>query len=286
MSPELSNECFFISPVGEDGSPERERADGILRAIVEPAAEAVGLSAVRADHMAEPGQITTQIIEHLIGAAATVADLTGGNPNVYYELGVRHAFRKPLALVAERGTRLPFDAYQMRTVFFDSTSLTSAAEARDLLADHLRRALDGAVDSPVATTLDIQSLRGGSDQEQGLAELLLRVDDFSHRLGDFGRRLEMVWREVRSISEDQGHTFFTRARETPVHDVPPLTEFETRILQLVAKGMNNRDIAKVLATTEDEIKAHIRPLLEKLGAHSRMEAVVYAIRNGIIEVEK
>jgi DNA-binding NarL/FixJ family response regulator len=65
---------------------------------------------------------------------------------------------------------------------------------------------------------------------------------------------------------------------------PRLTEREMEVLRLVAKGMNNRDIAKELYISENTVKNHIRNILEKLQLHSRMEAVVYAVREKLLEI--
>ncbi len=65
---------------------------------------------------------------------------------------------------------------------------------------------------------------------------------------------------------------------------PRLTDREMEVLRLVAKGMNNRDIAKELFISENTVKNHIRNILEKLHLHSRMEAVVYAVREKMIEI--
>ena len=65
---------------------------------------------------------------------------------------------------------------------------------------------------------------------------------------------------------------------------PRLTEREMEVLKLVAKGLNNRDIAKQLFISENTVKNHIRNILEKLQLHSRMEAVVYAVREKLLEI--
>jgi DNA-binding NarL/FixJ family response regulator len=65
---------------------------------------------------------------------------------------------------------------------------------------------------------------------------------------------------------------------------PRLTDREMEVLKLVAKGMNNRDIAKRLFISENTVKNHIRNILEKLQLHSRMEAVVYAVREKLLEI--
>jgi DNA-binding NarL/FixJ family response regulator len=64
---------------------------------------------------------------------------------------------------------------------------------------------------------------------------------------------------------------------------PRLTEREMQVLKLVARGMNNRDIAKELFISENTVKNHVRNILEKLQIHSRMEAVMVAVREKLIE---
>jgi len=71
-----------------------------------------------------------------------------------------------------------------------------------------------------------------------------------------------------------------RAQEVPA---PKLTDREMEVLRLVARGMNNRDIAKELFISENTVKNHVRNILEKLQIHSRMEAVMIAVRENLIE---
>ena len=72
-----------------------------------------------------------------------------------------------------------------------------------------------------------------------------------------------------------------RAQEVPA---PKLTDREMEVLRLVARGMNNRDIAKELFISENTVKNHVRNILEKLQIHSRMEAVMVAVREKLIEL--
>ena len=73
--------------------------------------------------------------------------------------------------------------------------------------------------------------------------------------------------------------------EKPVAAQPRLTDREMEVLRLVAKGRNNRDIAKELFISENTVKNHIRNILEKLHLHSRMQAVVYAVREKLLEIQ-
>jgi two-component system NarL family response regulator len=65
---------------------------------------------------------------------------------------------------------------------------------------------------------------------------------------------------------------------------PKLTDREMEVLRLVAKGLGNREIAKELFISENTVKNHVRNILEKLQLHSRMEAVVYAVREKLLEI--
>lgn len=201
------NLCFFITRIGEEASPDREQADGVMDAIVKPAAEKLGLKCVRADQLPDPGQITTQIIDRIVGAKMVVADLTGGNPNVYYELAVRNSFRLPTALLAQQGERLPFDTSVMRTVFYTPENMKSTAAARDELFAHMKRALKGAVDSPVSTAVDLQQLREGSPVDRQLAELARSVESLSRESQEIKKLIsqptpgvpEQLARDLRAI---------------------------------------------------------------------------------------
>ena len=63
-----------------------------------------------------------------------------------------------------------------------------------------------------------------------------------------------------------------------------LTERELEVLRLVAKGLNNREVAKELFISENTVKNHVRNILEKLQLHSRMEAVMYAMREKLLDL--
>jgi DNA-binding NarL/FixJ family response regulator len=65
---------------------------------------------------------------------------------------------------------------------------------------------------------------------------------------------------------------------------PRLTDRELEVLKLVAHGLNNREIAKRLFISENTVKNHVRNILEKLQLHSRMEAVMYAVREKLLDI--
>jgi DNA-binding NarL/FixJ family response regulator len=75
-----------------------------------------------------------------------------------------------------------------------------------------------------------------------------------------------------------------KAAERHSVPTPRLTERELEVLKLVAEGMSNREIAGELYISENTVKNHVRNILEKLHLHSRMEAVVYAVREKLLDI--
>ena len=71
-----------------------------------------------------------------------------------------------------------------------------------------------------------------------------------------------------------------------VGNVPRLTERELEVLRLVATGLNNREVAKQLFISENTVKNHVRNILDKLQLHSRMEAVMYAVREKLLDIPR
>jgi hypothetical protein len=130
--------CFVISPIGEAGSEDRERSDKVLKYIISPAAKACGYSTIRADQISRPGIITSQIIQHLAQDPLVIADLTGQNANVFYELAVRHMVRKPVVQIIHAREKIPFDVSQLRTIEYDHRDLESAERCREELIRQIR----------------------------------------------------------------------------------------------------------------------------------------------------
>jgi len=76
-----------------------------------------------------------------------------------------------------------------------------------------------------------------------------------------------------------------RADERQSVPAPKLTDRELEVLKLVARGLTNRDIADVLFISENTVKNHVRNILEKLHLHSRMEAVIYAVKENLLDLD-
>ena len=111
--------CFVISPIGQPGSEVREQADAVLDYIIRPALKDMGIEPVRADQMAEPGLITDQMIVAILNYDFCIADLSGHNPNVFYELAIAQAAGRPVVLMKHAGQAIPFDVKDYRLIEYD-----------------------------------------------------------------------------------------------------------------------------------------------------------------------
>ena len=124
--------CFIIAPLGDPDSEIRRRSDLILKHIISPVVISSGYKPIRADQIPEPGLINNQVIRYLVNSQLVIADLTGHNPNVFYELAIRHYIKKPLIQIIRKGERLPFDIAETRVVIFETDSESAETAKEDL----------------------------------------------------------------------------------------------------------------------------------------------------------
>ncbi|MGW5103197.1 hypothetical protein [Streptomyces sp. NPDC004100] len=128
----------MVGPIGDPhaahGSPEREAYEhhlGIFEQVIVPACERYGISALRADGITHAGDINEQICRHVVESDLVVADVSGGNPNVMYELGLRHITGKPTIHIGEAG-QLPFDIASIRTIRYQRTRSHLAGARKEI----------------------------------------------------------------------------------------------------------------------------------------------------------
>lgn len=180
--------CFIITPIGDEGSVIRKKTDGLIDNVLEPVCNELNMEAIPAHKIDKLGSITNQVVQSVLDSKMVIANLTGLNPNVMYELAIRHAIKKPVVCIAEHGTKLPFDITTERTIFY-SDDMYGATKLRSELKDKLQAALsDGDVDNPIYRAKtesmiikDIQSSpeKGNSDS---LLYILQRLDNIENAI--------------------------------------------------------------------------------------------------------
>ena len=229
--------CFVIAPIGDEGSPTRTRSDRVLRHIVRPAALRFNYRPVRADEIAEPGIITSQVIQRVVDSPLVIADLSEHNPNVFYELALRHAVRKPYVQIIQNGETIPFDVATARTVFF-GLDLDGAADAAEEVAKHIE-ALENDptnLQSPVSITMDLQRISQSTRPEQtDLSDLFPVLAD----INDTVRSLAADVGRLRDKGNTSNHPSSPAMSGTRIHRIAVNSENPYGFLMSIGGMRNN-----------------------------------------------
>lgn len=128
--------CFVMQPFAVPLGDYYEK-------VYKPAIEKAGLKPVRADaDIFGTGKIMDQVWEGINTAKVLVAELTSRNPNVFYELGLAHALRKPVVLVSSREEDVPFDLHHIRVIYYDVNDPFWGAKLIEKVAENILSALN------------------------------------------------------------------------------------------------------------------------------------------------
>lgn len=196
-------ECFIVTPIGVVGSETYVKAMGLIDAVIQPVLDEFNILARPANRMEDLGSINKQLIKRVLEDKLVIANLTGLNPNVMYELAVRHAVRKPVIIMAEEGTRLPFDISDQRTIFYSDT-LAGVELAKQELKKKINFALqDEKPDNPIYSALQSEQIFQQLDPANPLSVILERLDKMESKISQSDRTssLKNLSAKLRSNSE-------------------------------------------------------------------------------------
>lgn len=140
--------CFYITPIGDEGSEIRNHADLFYGTFIEPVVEKFNLKLVRADKIDKPGFITKQIIEYIHKSKLVIADLSFNNPNVFYELAIRHTKGLPVVQIMRTQDNIPFDVSQLRTIKIDCSSIYKLVPQIDSYKSQISNQVKKALEEP------------------------------------------------------------------------------------------------------------------------------------------
>lgn len=113
---EDKKECFVIMPISDAEGYDKGHFTRVYYDIIKPAVESAGHKPIRADEVVSSNLIQLDIVERLIYAPLAICDISSRNPNVFYELGIRHAFNKPVVLMKDNVTPNAFDISSFRYI--------------------------------------------------------------------------------------------------------------------------------------------------------------------------
>lgn len=140
--------CFYITPIGDKKSTQFEKLEGLEQNVLKPVLEQQGYELEIAHTIDSPGSISDQIFERIVKYELVIVNLTGLNPNVMYELAVRHSFGMPCIIICEVSTNLPFDLLAERTIFYEDT-IKGSGELKEELIKKITSSKASETDNPV-----------------------------------------------------------------------------------------------------------------------------------------
>jgi hypothetical protein len=197
----VAAECFVVMPFGRKPLPDGRTYDfdKVYRVIITRAVQEAGMKPLRADETVGSRLIHSDMFKDLRDRAVVLADLSLENPNVFYELGIRHVMSPTgTVLMCREGTDLPFDVRLSRVIFYKFNGEALDWEEVEETIKKLKLALQDArqeqPDSPVHVLLD-PVLRNDSRPSMWLATTKSAGPEM---LEKYERRLAELWRE-------QGH---------------------------------------------------------------------------------
>lgn len=133
--------CFVIMPISDHPDYAQGHFKRVYEYIIKPACQNAGYEAMRADDTVKTNDIVSDIIKKIIDSDMAICDLSSRNPNVFYELGLRHAFNLKTTLIKDKKTSRAFDIAGLRSVEYDE----------NLRVDEVEKAIKAIADAITET---------------------------------------------------------------------------------------------------------------------------------------
>jgi hypothetical protein len=238
-----THECFVVMPFGKKPLPDGRTYDfdKVYRVIIDRAVKEAGMRPRRADEIVGSRLIHTDMFKALRDRHVVLADLSLENPNVFYELGLRHVMSASgTVLMCRKGTTLPFDVGLSRVIFYDFDGVSLDYEEVQKTVTALKLALQQAtnneLDSPVHTLLHHVFRFSGSDF--GLRETTTRA--FGERLLQYQKDFARGWLEDKVemrtlLDKHMDNDFGLRALGYYYLEIPDVTSVGSNVTSVASK---------------------------------------------------
>lgn len=183
MRDKMSEEkrAFIITPIGEPNSAINQAATGLIDTIIEPVLKELEYEVDNPMDDNSSGSITNQIIKNIVNDELVIVNLTGINPNVMYELSLRHAKNKPAVILIRKDqiSNIPFDIKDERVIPFADV-LYGVDKLKKTLRDHIKSAVENKENSPIYNaTQQINFVEGDKKTEDIASAINSMKDDIS-----------------------------------------------------------------------------------------------------------
>ena len=233
--------CFVICPIGDEGSEIRRQADESMQFVIKPACEAKGYQADRSDQISDNGMITQSVIENILQADLAIVDLTGRNPNVFYELAIRHSYGLPaIQITRDNIDSIPFDVHNVRTIQYDlsASGANKASQEIQKVIDSIEAGNNTL--NPVTSVSNILkfSKEESAVKDQVLSELLLKVNSIPDRLGQLENNIGIRFAQMLTAfgesfkTNSSNDSQFNNVRDKMIHN------FMDTIMNNPKEGLN------------------------------------------------
>lgn len=240
--------CFIITPIGDNGSEIRRHIDGIIDAALIPVLEEHFDYELEVAHRIDaPGNIPKQVITSIYHSDLVVANLTGNNPNVMYELALRHCFGTAVIVIAEDGTKIPADIVSERTIFYvnDAQGVLDLKDKLESMVQRIQESNEIKQSGPV-----YDALKEALDRETVIEKISVseNADAFAMILN----KLDILQKDIRMKAYDS-------------HEKGVVSYLQGKP-EYVMKITCNVDNSKALI---DVMSDEIVPLLDKMNIKNR-----------------
>ncbi|MFH1059677.1 MAG: hypothetical protein V1797_13500 [Pseudomonadota bacterium] len=213
------NSCFVIMPFTEEN-------DRLYYKFIKTTVEEMGIVCHRADEIKQPGIVTNKIVKSIIDSDMIIAEISDSNPNVFYELGVSHTFRKPTIVLARRDGKednIPFDIRSFEVIYYRKDRLYE-------MSSELKKYIEYLEDDPYCHDITINPVTNFIRDKLFYAEDMEWAWGFQ-RMYDEENKAKSVWGVVSSLYWELSDPVFSRLAKEGI------LEKKRRYLFIVPKNL-------------------------------------------------
>lgn len=217
--------CFVVTAIGSPGDATNKHSNKVLRNLIQPVCEELGYNVVRVDQESSSGNINDSIINHLKHDRLVIADMTGHNPNAFYELGFREALNLPMIPIIHHGESLPFDVSSNRTIMY-SLEVEDIDVAKNKLHEMIK-SFDGFImpdekEQQQTTLNDLENKLDNILANSSSKTIHNKLDEILELLEKNTNKNSLISPKINGIDSKGIRTFLERSQELTTITTPDL----------------------------------------------------------------
>lgn len=198
----MKKKCFVIAPIDKEGSYERRKIEDLIKRVFQVFLD--DYHVVISYQISSLGSITNQIVKEIYDSDLIIADLTNVNGNVMYELGVADTLQKPVIIICENTTSLPFDKINQRTILYDYRPYGMGEfDEKFKRVVHSVRSLTTEIDNTVTQSLGFDYLSKNIDMRNIATEALQQAKIRNHEKAKIIQTIDTAITEINLFDRDK-----------------------------------------------------------------------------------